>query len=169
MSQPQSAQFVLPEQVVTRADFLHLINQLEQLDADLTTASVQARVGAKTTQPPTVSPLVEAFVSTNQLDIRDSTARTQLITRLRSLKDTLPVVHMTFATRADQHSLQTLVAWLRQSIHPMSVVTVGLQPELISGVYIRTANRVYDLSVRQKLSEGRHLLNEAVEAIGAGR
>ena len=166
---PEQAPFVLPAELVTRTDFLQLINELERVDNELTTASARSKAGVTQQEAVVLSPVAQDFINVNQLSLDASATRSQLITQLRALKDKLPITHLTFATAADHASLTKRVTWLRQSVHPMSLITVGLQPDLISGVHVRTPNRVYDLSVRQKLADGRHLLVEAVEAVSAGR
>ena len=62
---------------------------------------------------------------------------------------------MTFAVSADRESLSQIAHWLRESVHPQAVISVGMQPALVAGVYMRTPNKVFDLSLRGALS-GQH-------------
>jgi F0F1-type ATP synthase delta subunit len=73
--------------------------------------------------------------------------------RLRKLKDHAPVIHVTFAADVDPQSLQKLVQWFREEVHPHTLVAVGMQPSLIGGVYLRTPNQVHDFSVRALLKD----------------
>lgn len=107
------------------------------------------------------------FVLENKLDVAAATTRTQLIKRVGAMKDTLPIVHMTFASEADRESLGQLALWLRTSVHPQAVIDVGLQPGLVAGVYLRTANRVFDLSLKGALKQGRGILASDLEALRA--
>jgi len=78
-------------------------------------------------------------------------------------------MHMTFATVADPESLQKLVDWIRQEIHPQALLHVGLQPALVGGVYLRTPNHIHDFSLRQLLADKRSIivdeLNAALNAV----
>ena len=161
--------YVLPASVITRLDVARVISQAEAADNALTSASVRAKAGTPAEAPPVLSDLLQEFLTANQLDFNDSQQRSKLIAGLRSLKDNLPVIHMTFAAPADQESLQQIAGWLRQSVHPQAVISVGLQPGLIGGVYIRTTNHVHDLSVRAQLAGHRDLLVKEIEALSGTR
>lgn len=161
--------FVIPPTVVTKVDIARLLSEAETLDNDLTTAAIRTRTGASASPPPIISEQLTDFLTANQLKIDDDQQRQQLIAALRQLKSAVPTVHLTFASVADQTSLQQIVTWLRQSIHPQAVMTVGLQPSLIGGVYVRTANQVFDLSVRAQLANHRGALVKELEALSGGR
>ena len=115
---------------------------------------------------PTMSAQLSEFLKKNDLNLEESKTRSALIKQLRTMKDKVPIVHMTFAVETDAESLQQLAAWLRSSIHPQAVIDVGLQPALVAGVYLRTPNHVHDLSLRGKLQGSRELL---VKELGAFR
>lgn len=166
---PNHDQFVLPPSVVTRVDISRLVREMEQLENDLTTIAVRSKSGVTNNTQPILSDQMSDFLGANHLQIGPSQQRAQLIKQLRLLKDNVPNIHMTFASTADNDSLQQIVAWLRQKIHPQATILVGLQPSLIGGAYIRTPNHVHDLSLRAQLAKSRHLLVEAVEAVNAGK
>ena len=54
---------------------------------------------------------------------------------------------------------------MRGSVHPQAVISVGLQPALIGGVYVRTPNHVMDLSLRARLKGNRELITKELEAL----
>lgn len=147
--------FVLPPVVVTKRDVSHLVRDAEWVDNELTTAQVRAKTGANIPAETAVSGPFAEFLEQNSLTFEASHERSALIKQLRLLKEKVPVIHMTFAVKADAESLQKLVAWVRESVHPQAVIEVGLQPALVAGVYLRTPNKVHDMSVRALL-EGRH-------------
>lgn len=164
VKQKTYAEFVLPSLIVTRADLSRLVNDLESVDNELTAAAVRAKSGIKQNQL-TISEELTAFLQTNALQIgTDSHARADLIKQLRLLKEKAPIVHMTFAVNADRESLQELARWLRTSIHPQTLLSVGLQPALVAGVYLRTPNHVHDMSLKAKLESSRDLLVKELEA-----
>jgi F0F1-type ATP synthase delta subunit len=147
--------FKLPITVVTKLDVSRMVSEVERLDNEMTTASVRSKDDAGAVVNSVLSQQLTDFLSQNELTLQDGNTRSELITQLRILKDTVPVVHMTFAVITDPESLQKLVAWMRQSIDPRTVISVGLQPGLVAGVYVRTPNKVHDLSLRGLLN-GQH-------------
>lgn len=162
----QQTGFILPASTVTRADIARLVREFEAVDTALTTVSVRQKVGAAEKAAPVLSLQLTAFLEVNPVDLDNTTARTAYVKQLRTLKDSAPIVHMTFAVVADAESLQRLVAWLRQSVHPQTIIDVHVQPALVAGVYLRTPNHVFDLSVRNAL-KGKH--GELVKELGALR
>jgi F0F1-type ATP synthase delta subunit len=85
--------------------------------------------------------------------------------RMRVLKDKAPIIHMTFAAEADPDFLQQLAAWVRQEIHPQALISTGLQPALVGGVYMRTPNHVHDFSVRSLLQGKRDIIAHELEGL----
>jgi hypothetical protein len=168
-STDQPGTFVLPPSIVTRVDLSRMVSELERVDNDMTSAGVRARTGGEGLSTPTMSEQLTDFITQNKLDLADGRGRSDLIVRLRRLKDDAPVIHMTFATVADGDSLRQLSAWLRSSIHPQALISVGLQPALIGGVYLRTPNHIKDLSMRARLKGGRELITNELEALRGGR
>ena len=161
--------FRLPSSVITKIDLSRLIRELEQLDNDMTTAISRTKVGAESAWQPVLSEQLTECISLNQLKLGEPSQRRNIIAELRSLKDAAPIVHMTFASPADQESLGKLAEWVRTKVHPQAIITVGLQPDLIGGVYVRTPNHVHDLSVRAQLAGHHDLIIQEVEALSGGR
>ncbi len=157
-------EFILPPSIVTRTDLSRLVSEFEWVDNELTSSAVRSKTGAAAAPHPAVTATLEAFMLANQLTFGTSLERTQLIQQLRLLKDKVPIMHMTFAVEADRESLENLVAWIRTSIHPQAVVSIGLQPALVAGVYLRTPNKVHDMSVRTLLKSRRSILIKELEA-----
>ncbi len=165
----QQDNLLLPDSVATKRDVLALIHELEQADSTITSVEVKTKVGAAPKVDVVLSDLLMDFLHANRMQLGDGRVRSQLIAQLHHLTNVMPIVNVTFATEADADSLQKLVAWVRESVHPQAVIAVGLQPDLIGGVYVRTLNQVYDLSLRAQLKDARHLISEELEVIRAGR
>ncbi len=155
---------VLPVSVVTKADLSRLLTEAERIDNDLTTAAVRAKAGSNESTTPTPSESLAQFLEQNNVGLDDTNVRSQLVRQLRTLKDKVPIVHVTFAATADEESLQRIVAWFRESVHPQTVIAAGVQPGLIAGVYMRTPNHVHDFSLRARLKGQRELLRKELEA-----
>lgn len=169
MTQPAKKTFadlVLPPRVVTKVDLSRLVTEFERVDNDLTSAEVRAKAnGQQAAASPVMSDAAQEFLTQNQLTLGNGQQRSALIAVVRKLKDTAPIIHMTFAVTADTESLQQLVQWVRQSVHPQAVISVGLQPALIAGVALRTPNHIHDLSLRAKLTSSHGLLVKELEAL----
>lgn len=161
-------EFVMPPNVVDKVDLARLVREVEDLDNEYTTAEARAKADADTPSRSTPSQQLTDFLHVNELSLDISGhARTELIEQLRLLKDHAPVVHMTFAVEADRESLGKLATWLRSSVHTQALISVGLQPSLIAGVYLRTPNHVHDLSLRGMLKNGRGALVKELETLRA--
>lgn len=146
-----------PLSIVTRLDFGRLVTEFEQLDEARQSADVRSRSGIQTTELE-LTDVAQDFLEINQLPIDQLKQRQDLIGQLRQLKDNLPKVHASFAVPADHASLVEIVKWLRQSVNPQVVLEVGLQPDLIAGVYLRTDNHVHDFSLRSSLNSHHDML-----------
>ncbi len=163
-------QYVLPPSVVSRLDVSRLLSELERVDNELTSEQIRHK-DEDGYQPsvPTLSGQLSDFLSANDLTLDNDHQRSDIISQVRQLKDTVPVVHMTFATQADHESLSTLVSWFREAAHPQTVVAVGLQPGLVAGVYMRTPNKVHDFSMRARLKGSRGALVGQLEGLRGGQ
>lgn len=161
--------FCLPATIVTKIDISKLVAEFERVDDEMTTAGVRAKTGTAQGGNVALSDVLKDFLVENQLRPATSNDRQSLLKELKKLKDKAPIVHMTFASPADSDSQQRIVKWLRESVHKQAVITVGLQPSLVAGVYLRTPNHVRDLSLRGALKGQHGVLVSQLEALRAGR
>jgi hypothetical protein len=157
--------FILPMNVVSKGDISRLTNELERVDNKLTEDAVRERVGSTEYVEPVVSDQLREFLNQNNLKLDNARDRTELIKEMRLLKENAQVIHMTFAVPADGESMQQIAKWFRESIHPQTVIDVGLQPGLIAGAYVRTTNHVHDMSLRAALASGHDLLVKELETL----
>lgn len=162
-------EFILPTSVVSKLDLSRMVAEAEQIDNELTAASVRAKTGSRSRVNPVMSTQLKDFLDQNELSFRLSRERTKLVKQLRLLKDKVPVVHMTFAVVADYESLQKIAEWLRSSIHPQAVIEVGIQPRLIAGVHMRTPNHLHDMTLRHAFDGRRDVLFKELEALRGKR
>lgn len=157
--------FVLPFNVVTKVEVSRLVTEVERVDNAMTAAAVRKKTGSHESSLPVLSEQLNDFLSQNALSLDDGKQRSALIKQLRKLKETVPILHMTFSVTADRESLEKLAQWVRKTIHPQAVIDVGLQPGLVAGVYLRTPNHVHDLSLRKMLDGSRQLLTKELEGL----
>lgn len=157
---------LLPTNLVTSHDLKRLVVELESISSEIVTKSIHERIGHENNNQIVMSDVLARCVDLNGIDIYNQESREELLAEVRRLKDDAPVVHITFATNAKQEALSKLVEWLREKIHPQAIIDVGLQPNLIGGAYVRTTNKVFDLSMRAQLAESRQVIVKDLEALG---
>ena len=162
MSEVKNIDYLLPSALISRADLARLVREVEAVDSALETQKVK-NDGQGNYRLPTMSQSLGDFLAINKIDLTDDHGRMTLKEQLIKLKDKAPVIHMTFATSADPEALQDLVDWVRKELHPQALISVGLQPSLIGGVYMRTPNHVYDFSMRSRMQGKREILVGAIE------
>lgn len=166
MSQAAPVKLAFPPSLVSHADLSKLLRELEEVDNFL--ESQRARNGMKATlQLPSVSKTMSDLLTINQIELTNDHIRMELRTNLRKLKDHAPVIHMTFAAEGDPASMQQIAAWVRKELHPQALISAGLQPSLIGGVYIRTPNHVHDFSLRAHLQSSRQVIVQSLDALTA--
>lgn len=165
MSHDADHQLILPNEIVTKSDIARLVSELESVDSEHATAEVREGLNGQKTDFSAISPSLSVFLERNSLSLDSSHQRSEIIHTLRTLKHEAPVVHFTFAGPTDRESLQKLTAWMRENTHPHAIVETGIQPSLIAGVYVRTPNKVHDLSLRSVIKEKRSVLVSALEEL----
>lgn len=146
----------LPMGVVTRADVGRLAGEAEALDNFLNQAAV--RTPGTSVQMPKVSNLFEEFNALNNLNLLDKTHRAQGYAFLQKLRTEAPVVHVSFNTDPSALFLQKLITWIRQQLHPFVLLQIGLNPGIGAGCMLRTTNKFFDFSLRQRFNDQRPLL-----------
>jgi len=163
------SEFVLPASVISKSDISRLVIELEWVDNEITAAAVRAGVGSESGSQPVYSVQLNDFLDKNKLSLEKGSERSELIKQLRAFKSDAPVIHMTFAGAADRESLEQLTAWVREQVNPQALIAVGVQPSLVGGVYIRTPNKVHDLSLRHAFDGRRDVLVKELEALRVGK
>lgn len=152
----------LPSSVVTKQQFVRFVTEFEAASADIDTEKIRG-VATKKRRPKVVTTeRVEQFLEENSVKSTDDVARLKLLRTLRRLRKTAPVVHLTFASEADEVSLMKMSEWLRQNVDPAILIEVGLQPGLVAGVYVRAKNQVFDYSLKSRLRRQRESLVNAL-------
>lgn len=161
--------FVLPMNIVSKGDISRLANELERIHNELTEDTVREKVGASERAEVVMSDGMREFLNQNNLKLDNPRDRGDLVKEMRLLKENAQVIHMTFAVPADGESMQELAKWFRESVHPQTVIDVGLQPGLIAGAYVRTTNHIHDMSLRAALKNGHEVLVKELETLRGSR
>lgn len=163
MSQPP-ADYILPSALIGRVDLARLVREVEAVDSNLETQKVKNH-GEGGYRMPNLSQSLSDFVEINKLDLTNDKERVVTKEQLKRLKEKAPIIHMTFATTADPETLQQLVEWVRENLHPQALISVGLQPSLVGGVYLRTPNHIYDFSLRALMQDKRSIVVQSLEEL----
>jgi hypothetical protein len=149
----------LPVMVATPTDLGRLIRELEVLDQQLLQDGIR---GAQSSEMPRTSRLMEQTLRQNKINILDAHDRQLLLSFLETIKAKAPVLHMSFSADPPAPFLEKIMTWLRREIHPLVLISIGLQPNLGAGCIVRSTNKYFDLSLRQDFIRKRDLLKEAI-------
>lgn len=146
----------LPLSVTSRTDVSRLLREVEGVSDFLHQA--QIREPGTSLQPPKASRLLDEIAATNQLNLLRTEDRHRLSDFLQMVKAKAPVLHMSFSADPSPLFMQKLVTYLRREIHPLALVRTGLQPTIGAGCILRTQNKIFDFSLRQRFADKRDLL-----------
>ncbi len=153
----QAPTLVLPLGVITKADAGRLLREIEGIDEFLGQAAI--RKPGTSLQLPKTSQLLEEFLTANKLNALQSADRQQALDFAKRLYSQAPSMHISFAADPPAAFLQKLISWLRKEIHPQLLLSIGIQPNQAAGCAVRTTNKYYDFSLRQRFTDKRELLN----------
>lgn len=150
----------LPVLVVSLVDVGRLLREIEALDDTL--LQLHVRQGGKAVAMPKTSLLMDQLIELNSLNLLQAADRQRLQRFLTLVKQKAPVLHISFAADPSVVFTQKLMTWLRREVHPQLLLTIGLQPSIAAGCMIRTTNKYFDFTLRQKFGAKRDLLMEKI-------
>lgn len=156
MAPSATPSLALPLTVTGPIDVGRLLRELEAIDNYLMQFHLKGE-DDKAKMPKT-SKLMDNLLEINKLNLVEPTHRQQLIAFLQNTKEHAPVLHISFGSDPSPAFLEKLVTWLRQEIHPLVLVTVGLQPNIGAGCLVRSTNKYFDFSLRENFTKNRELL-----------
>jgi hypothetical protein len=158
----ETRQFTLPVLIFGLPELRRLHRELEALEEFMRGAAVRAP-GTQVSLP-RLSRLCEALAAENHLNLLQPTDRKLLQAFIVKVEHTAPQVHVSFASDPSSAFTAKVVTWLRGSVHPWSLLQVGLQPTIAAGCVVRTSNRVFDFSLRERFVKSETKLLDAFEA-----
>lgn len=156
-------QLVLPPSITGRSEISRLLLEIEAVDYDFEAQEIRNPGAALTV--PAISRRLQEVTQSNMASVENAKDRKHLIDQLRSAKDKAPTLHIAFASEPEPAILSQLVAWIRQNLHPVALITVGVQPALVGGCVIRTPDHIYDFSFRNQLRAEQPRLKERLKAL----
>ena len=152
----------LPISVASPVDLGRVIRELEAVDSVLNQAALRQAPAAL----PKMSEYLTQTVELNKLDLMQAGDRKLLLQFLISIRERAPRLHMSFSADPSPQFSEKLTHWLREQVHPLVLVTFGLQPNIGAGCVMRTTNKYFDFSLGAALMKNRDLVMKSLrEAI----
>lgn len=139
----------LPNIIISPVDVARLLRELRSLDDFF--VSAKTRQSGTAMQLPKLSRPLDQLSHDNSLNLLDESQRQALDLKLKEIYEKAPKLHISFASEPSARPFEQILIWLRHNIHPHVLVTVGLQPAIAAGCMVRSANRVFDFSLRAEL------------------
>jgi hypothetical protein len=146
----------LPLSVISQVDIGRILREIESINNAIEQQQLRAPQAA--VQLPKPSILLDQTIELNKINMANPQDRKNLVEFLQIVKLQAPLLHISFSADPSTHFVEDLTFWLRKEIHPLVLLTIGLQPNLGAGCVVRTTNRYFDLSLRQHFFKSRDLL-----------
>lgn len=157
-------QFILPPQVVGKADINNLLHEIELLESELLKLKGQASLSAS--QKSTLLRVTDELAQTaavNDYDLKKASDRQKFTKTLIDIRDQAPLLHISFAAESSPKVTQAILAWLRGNVHRYALLHIGLQPAIAAGCVLRTPNKIFDLSLRASFEKRQPYLVELIK------
>ncbi len=139
----------LPLNVTGQAEVARMQRELGKID-DFFVSAAKRQPGTSIT-PPRITRVLEELAKINKVNLLEAKARKDLSEALAGLLSQAPSLNISFAADPSPKALDTLIIWFRENIHPQTLLSVGLQPNIAAGCVLRTPNKIFDLSLKEKL------------------
>ncbi|MCA9331844.1 hypothetical protein KC968_02795 [Candidatus Saccharibacteria bacterium] len=146
----------LPTMVNSMDDIDHLLHEIEQIDEFLRHAG--SREPGTPIDLPKPSRALDELSRVNELNLLQDKDRARIWGMLLALKAKAPTLQISFSEQPTPAFTQKLITWLRDEIHPMLLLKVGLQPNIGIGFVVRGHNLSLDFSLRDYFRKQRTLL-----------
>jgi hypothetical protein len=153
----------LPLQVVGPVDVGRLLRELEAFENSLLELGIR---GGDPKAVPKTTQMMDQTATFNSLNLLQPEDRKMLRELLTSVKSRAPVLHMSFSSEPAPVFIEKLMGWLRSEIHPVVLLTIGLQPNIGAGCIVRSTNHFFDFSLRTDFLKKRELLMAGLSGEG---
>jgi F0F1-type ATP synthase delta subunit len=151
----------LSTNIVSQVDIARILRELKSLD-DFFVAS-KARPAGTSMQLPRLTRLLDQVARENKYNLLEESHRKALYQELDQIMGTAPLLHISFASEPSTKALEKILIWFRANIHPQALLQVGLQPKIAAGCVVRTANKVFDMSLREHLDQEQKYLMQLID------
>ena len=161
-----SSHYTLPVSLVSKADLMHLIQEIGSLDDQCSQQEAQQRAqGSRTQVNVPISGRLRQITDDLDLNIATRSGRLNAKETIAGYLKEAPLFHISFASEPPVEQLQRVVEWLRQNIHGLAVVRTVIQPAIIAGCIVRSPNKVFDFTVREAFSAAAPKLLKEVRSL----
>lgn len=157
----------LPLSVISQVDVARLLRELNGLN-DFFVGAAARKAGASM-QAPASSRVLEQIAADNKFNLFEEKSRKELQAKLNEILGKAPLLHISFAAEPSPRALERILGWLRENIHPQTLLQVGLQPTIAAGCVLRTPNRLFDMSMRNHLKQQEPYLVQLIQGAASGR
>lgn len=157
--------FSLPSVIYTPQLLQSVDFEVERLRSWMSDSAVKRKVGSAPDPEPSHSSetqlVLDSWLAGQAMNV---TRLTDLISQLRALKPV--IVYITLAALPPEALRLHLVQWFRANCREDVLINFSADRTIGGGVIIRTPNRIFDFSFRQRLVEGRLKLPEIIRHVG---
>lgn len=162
-SETVAKNFSLPVGLVTTHDVSILIKELDEIDNFFMQTKLR-RSGSAMDLPKT-TPQMEELVNSNKLNLLKEEDRVKIKFILQTIRSQAPIFHFSFAAEPNRQFLEKITAWLRQEVHALAIVRVGLEPTIGAGFVLRTTNKFFDFSLKELLKHEGYILTSEIKKV----
>ena len=149
----------LPLGVSTKKDLMMLSRELSVFSNKVYQSIMHHE---KPIKYPPISDNLRQFIILNQLDFKNPRQCQKAIMSLGDIKKYAPIVHVSFAQNPPIDVIQKITGWFRKEVDPNCLITIGLQPSIAAGIILKTTNKQFDFSIRQRLESKKIKLKESL-------
>ncbi|OGL30576.1 hypothetical protein A3F37_01765 [Candidatus Saccharibacteria bacterium RIFCSPHIGHO2_12_FULL_41_12] len=161
MNKKEQPVFKLSDRILTNIDLARAIRQTKQLDDYFHQNNL--RGGGQPTAISKAGRVVEDLARDNNLSILEKKDRKLLLKQLAVIQEHAPVVHFSFPSEPSRGALANIVGWLRNNVNFYCLVSVGLEPIIGIGCIVRTENKIFDCSLKNRLNGNKDLLKQVIQ------
>lgn len=155
----------LPVTAVGRIDVGRLLREVEALDGFLAQSAM--REPGTVLKMPRTTKILDDMLQMNHVNFLLPEDRARVLRFLMEVYGKAPVIHISFSADPSPQFLLKLMTWLRQEIHPLILLQVGMQPNMGAGCMVRTTNKYFDFSLRNRFYERRMILAHRLKGFTA--
>lgn len=152
----------LPLDVISQVDVARLVREVKGFDEFFVQAKVRQPNPAL--QVPKPSRLLEKIAVSNNYNLLNEQDCHKLAAQLDQIIGRAPLIHISFAAEPSPNVLESILSWFRSNIHPLTLLQVGLQPTIAAGCVLRTSNKVFDMSMRNYLTNQENYLVQLINS-----
>lgn len=147
-----SEKIVLPLSVISPMDIARVSRELEAYSEYYHQLELRKNKHSDF-KSPKLSQLLDNLLELNMLDLTDASDRNNLSIFIDDIKTSAPVMHASFSVDPSVSFLEKIIAYLRKEINQKLLLTIGLQPNIGAGLLLRTQNKYFDFSLKDRLAD----------------